>query len=176
MNHNETQEKLVLWDVAGVDGLQVMKRVFGEQSDRIAPFQSLETDLHGLPCSVLRLCEGNFRICCPEKICCPENRETLPGALRAAAANCRVWVKQFPWLTAMLLPEEMSLAALAEIARPKPPFHLKALALNCAAPARIEGIAVLVWRHPRQGKERLELHLAQTQWKRVETLVTQHIS
>lgn len=51
------------WDIAGVDGLQVVKSL--AKCDRIsciAPFQSIETTIAGNPCSILRLCEGNFRL------------------------------------------------------------------------------------------------------------------
>jgi glycine cleavage system aminomethyltransferase T len=47
-----------------------------------------------------------------------------------------------------------------QIAVPKPPYRLRNLQLNCAVPARIDGTAVLVWRHPVLGQPTFELHVA----------------
>jgi len=148
------QDSIHLWDVAGIDGLQVMKTLFGPQVDRIAPFQSLDATLNQTPCSLLRLCEGNFRI--------RFSADTTPSqlSLEAATQGYRVWIKQFAWLGSLLLPPGIAPATLAPMAIAKPPFQLKSLAPYCAAPARIDGISVLVWRHPIEGRDRLELHLA----------------
>ncbi len=140
----------VLWDVAGIDGLQVMKSLFGEAIDRIAPFQSLETQLDSADCAVLRLCEGNFRLC---------STENLGQRLQHTIAHQRAWVKQFPWI-ASVQTEAITLSELAAIATPRPPFRLSSLASNCAAPVRIEGRSVLVWRRGYGGREILELHTA----------------
>jgi hypothetical protein len=144
----------VLWDVAGVDGLQVMKTLFGAGCDRIAPFQSFETALDQTPCSVLRLCEGNFRLHWLG------DANQLQSRLDTATKGQRVWVKQFPWLVSVQLPPALDTVRLSQLAIAKPPFSLPALALNCAAPARIEALAVLVWRHTRQTTEILEFHIA----------------
>ena len=53
------------WDMAGADGLVAARALFGESVDRLAPFQSMETTLEGLPCAVLRLCDRNFRVTYP---------------------------------------------------------------------------------------------------------------
>lgn len=45
--------------------------------------------------------------------------------------------------------------------------------VNCAAPARIEGVAVLVWRHPVLGQSAIELHTAVKDLETVETVVFQ---
>jgi hypothetical protein len=142
-----------LWDIAGVNGLQIMKSLVGEAIDRIAPLQSLETQISGQDCSVLRLCEGNFRISC-----CGES-DFISQALNAAPSQ-HVWVKQFDWLGSLLLPET-AFSQLLPAAIPKPPYRLENLPLHCAAPARIDGISVLVWRHTIDGKAVLELHAAQ---------------
>jgi hypothetical protein len=143
-----------LWDIAGVDGLQVMKTLFGEQVDRIAPFQSLEAELDSTSCSVLRLCEGNFRLHWSGT---PDRLESM---LQSAATGQRVWVKQLPWLVSVTLPTDVNLAKLAQVAIAKPPFSLPSLALHCAAPARLETLSILVWRHTLQTSEILELHTA----------------
>jgi hypothetical protein len=144
----------LLWDVAGVDGLQVMKTLVGQQIDRIAPFQSLETELDHIPCSILRLCEGNFRLRWAGH---PDHAKSI---LNSVATQQRVWVKQFPWLSSIQLSDAMTVSRLANVAIAKPPFSLTSLALNCAAPARINSISVLVWRHTIDHIETLELHTA----------------
>jgi len=143
-----------LWDIAGVDGLQVMKRLLGDRCDRIAPFQSLEAEIDHIPCSILRLCEANFRLRWTG------DATHLQTLLTAAASHQQVWVKQFPWLASVRLTAEMSVEQLAKIAIAKPPFSLPSLALNCAAPARINGLSCLVWRHSIQHTETIELHTA----------------
>jgi hypothetical protein len=137
------------WDIAGIDGLEMVKSRFGQAVDRIAPFQSLETVLDGESCSVLRLCEGNFRISCSGNL-------TIVDSDR----NYRAWIKQFDWLSAIAVPDS-ALSHLQKLARPKPPFRLNDLKLNCAIPARIDGIAVLIWRHSPCDLPIIEIHAAQ---------------
>ncbi|MBD2465070.1 hypothetical protein H6G89_29105 [Oscillatoria sp. FACHB-1407] len=144
----------LLWDIAGIDGLQVMKTLFGDGCDRIAPFQSFETELDHTPCSILRLCESNFRI---RWLGEPNDLESM---LHSVTKDQRVWVKQFPWLVSVQLPHDLDIVQLSQIAIAKPPFSLPSLASNCAAPARIETLSVLVWRHTLQTSETLELHTA----------------
>ncbi|MDX2214986.1 MAG: hypothetical protein SFY66_16985 [Oculatellaceae cyanobacterium bins.114] len=153
MSHRSIYANL-LWDVAGVDGLQVMKTLFGDQCDRIAPFQSFEAELDHTPCSVLRLCEGNFRIRWAG------DADHLKSMLYSVTTDQRVWVKQFPWLVSVQLPHTLDTVKLSQMAIAKLPFSLTSLALNCAAPARIETLSVLVWRHTLQTTETLELHTA----------------
>lgn len=160
------QDSIQLWDIAGVDGLQVMKTVVGPSIDRIAPFQSMEVKIDQVPCSILRLCEGNFRIRFQG------DASDLLLRLNTAIEGQRVWLQQFPWLGSMLAPEAIALRDLSSIAIPKPPFHLSALALHCAAPARMDGISVLVWRHLLDGRDRLELQVARTQFEAIATRLT----
>lgn len=140
------------WDLAGVDGLQVAKSLFGDQVGYIATFQSIETSLEGCSCSVLRLCEGNFRISWQG------NSTILEQAFQRVQGK-RAWLKRFDWLGAIALSESVGLI-LPQIAVPIPPHRLKGMLLNCAAPARIEGTAVLVWRHLVLGQSAFELHTA----------------
>jgi hypothetical protein len=137
------------WDITGIDGLQLTKLWFGSGVDRIAPFQSLETTWGDKSCSVLRLCEGNFRISCAES----------PAQINIPQ-NYRGWVKQFDWLGAIAIPD-VALSCLEEIAIPKPPYRLSHLKLNCALPARIDGIAVLIWRHLLHHQSVIEIHTTQ---------------
>ena len=141
------------WDLAGVDGLQVAKSLFGDQVGCIAAFQSVETSLEGCPCSVLRLCEGNFRITWQG------NSTILEQAFQRVQGK-RAWLKRFDWLGAIALSESVGLTLIPQIAVPIPPHRLKGMLLNCAAPARIEGTAVLIWRHLVLGQSAFELHTA----------------
>jgi hypothetical protein len=152
---NLTQHQL--WDIGGVDGLQVAQTLFGESVQRLSPFQSLETSLEGLSCSVLRLCEGNFRIACNGA------DQILEQHLRAAQPGRQVWVKQLPWLSAIALPDAIGMVHLQNLAVPKPPHRLTGLPLHCATPARIDGISVLIWRHLIAQQPAIELHTAANQ-------------
>lgn len=121
-----------LWDFAGVDGLQFAQTLVGEAAGKLAPFQSLETTVADYPCSLLRLCENNFRL-------------GIQGNFAIQApAKMRVWVKRCETIKAIALPNsEQNL--LLQIATTKPPHRLQEIALNRAVPARINGISVLIW-------------------------------
>lgn len=140
------------WDMAGKDGLRMAKALFGAAVDRLAPFQSLETELDGMPCSVLRLCDRNFRI-------------IYPGAFdqKVAAIQAEmpadVWVKQLLWMGAIALPFEQA-RSLLQHATARPPHRHTNLPCNCAVPIQIQQIPALLWHHPIQEKPSLELHLA----------------
>jgi hypothetical protein len=144
-----------LWDIAGVDGLHVAKSLFGNAVDRLAPFQSLETELQGQACSILRLCDRNFRI-------------VYPGPLDQFEVflNHKVWIKQFTWLGAISLPIGLLPKLIAQ-ATVRPPHRLAALPNHRAVPAEIDSIAILIWRHPRQGQPVLEIHTAHTDLDRL---------
>lgn len=148
----QTRTTVQLWDIAGVNGLQAMKEFVGEPIDRIAPFQSLETQIADVNCSVLRLCEGNFRIACYQE------NSSLAQAFTDLPFD-RFWIKQFDWLGSLILPES-TLAPLRSIAIAKPPYRLENLLLHCAVPARIDGISVVIWRHPIAEQSAIELHTA----------------
>lgn len=142
------------WDIAGIDGLQVARSLFGDSVSQIAPFQSIETKVGGCACSILRLCEGNFRIV-------GWGRSTdLKQVLQHVATQYRVWVRQFDWLSAIVIPESVGLAILPKIATTKPPYRLRGIGSDRAVPARIEGISVLIWRHVIAGMPVFELHTA----------------
>ncbi len=51
-----------LWEFAGVDGLQFAKTLVGNAAGKLALFRSLEATVANHPCSLLRLCEHNFRL------------------------------------------------------------------------------------------------------------------
>ncbi|QKD84032.1 hypothetical protein HPC62_19240 [Thermoleptolyngbya sichuanensis A183] len=140
-----------LWDFAGIDGLQVARHLFGESIAHISPFQSLTTALQGYPCAVLRLCENNFRVALPQALALNELIRPLPW---------RVWVARSPYLTALTLPVGPGLSWLYRRATTKPLYTLQPLPGDRAVPARLDGIAVLIWHHEWLGQPRLDLHLA----------------
>jgi hypothetical protein len=139
----------MLWDIVGVDGLQAMKTLFGEKVDRIAPFQSLELE----SCSILRLCEGNFRIAWHG------DSVKLDEHIQFAQAQYQIWIKRSNGLSAIVLPESAA-SKLVKLAVPKPPYRLDPMPLNCAAPSRIDNLSVLVWKHPVLRKPCFELQMA----------------
>lgn len=143
-----------LWDFAGINGLQVAKELCGEEANRIAPWRSLELSFHGQPLSLLRLCEGNFRIGVQG------NPLSLTEKMQAAIHKQKVWWKPCDRMTSLAIPEAIGLEILPQVATPKPPHRLVGLQENCAAPCRIEGIAVVVWRHFLMGISAFELQTA----------------
>jgi hypothetical protein len=146
-----------LWDFAGVDALQVAKHLFGEIVDKIAPFQSLETNLNRQPCSLLRLCENNFRF----RISGTDAElQQAIRSLDAAQFNVRVWIKSLDWLTAVALPEAIALPLLCQRVTPKPPHRLLGLQQHRAIPGRMDGDSVLLWRHRMLGQSIVELQMA----------------
>ena len=144
-----------LWDMAGIDGLAVAKHLFGEDVGYLSPFQSMETVLRGTDCSVLRLCDRNFRIFYPGPL------QPLIDPLQA-----NIWLKQFDWLTSLTLPVSF-LSPISSQATVRPPHRLDPLPNHQAVPAQLHGIPMVIWQHPKQGQSVLELHLAR---KHVETL------
>ncbi len=146
------------WDMAGRDGLSAARALFGEAVDQLAPFQSLETTLQGAPCSVLRLCDRNFRL-----------GYSGPLAQIVESLEASVWVKQLDWMRAIALPDEL-FPTLRDCATVRPPHRLD-LPANCAAPAQIEGVAVLLWRHTVGGRPTLEVHLPRSDADKVLTLL-----
>lgn len=144
-----------LWDMAGIDGLAAAKYLVGEKVGYLAPFQSMETVLEGQDCSVLRLCDRNFRF-------------VYPGPLDQLAAPLQgnIWLKQFDWLTRMSLPINF-LSQIISQATVRPPHRLEQLPDHRATPAQFQGIPLLIWQHPSQGKPSVELHVAR---KDLETL------
>lgn len=145
----------MLWDMAGVDGLEVARSLFGEEVGYLAPFQSLETVVQGKDCSVLRLGDRNFRI-------------VYSGTLHhlITPLPSRVWLKQYDWLSAVTLPLEQ-LPALLEKATVRAPHRLAGLPGHQAVPARIDDIAALIWQHPVHAKPAVELHVAQADLDRL---------
>lgn len=139
------------WDLAGADGLVAARALFGQAIDHLAPFQSMETELGGKACAVLRLCDRNFRI-------------TYPGPLdqMVTALQLQVWIKQLGWMGAIALPAE-HFPTIAAQATVRAPHRLHGLPLHCAVPAQISALPILLWHHPVAGQPALELQFAKAQ-------------
>ena len=135
-----------IWDFAGIDGLHFAKTIVGSAAAKISPFQSLESTIHNHPCSLLRLCTRNFRL----RIYGFED-------LTSYKSDLQIWVKQCDWMSAIAVSDQFP---IAQIALAKPPHRLTGLALNYAAPAQIDGISVLIWRHALWGQPVFEIHTA----------------
>ncbi|MGF1499455.1 MAG: hypothetical protein ACFB8W_21910 [Elainellaceae cyanobacterium] len=140
----------VLWDFAGVDGLQAAIALFSSGVTHLAPFQSLTVAFEAQPGSVLRLCEGNFRVALREEV-------DFEGAI--ASLGLKVWVK--PCRTAnLVMPPTLGLERLAQVATTKPLFTLHPFPCDRAVPARINGTAILAWHHFWEGQPRLLIQTA----------------
>lgn len=137
-----------LWDMAGVDGLAVAIALFGEAVGHLAPFQSLETVVRGEACSVLRLCDRNFRI-------------AYPGPLDSLAVplQAKVWVREYDWLGVVAIAPHQ-LPQLTAQATVRPPHRLQNLPNHQAVPAQVADIAVVIWQHTPRGVPVINLHLA----------------
>ncbi|MGB3612653.1 MAG: hypothetical protein WBA10_02585 [Elainellaceae cyanobacterium] len=146
-----------LWDLAGRDGLSVARSLFGEEVNHLAPFQSLETTLQDKPCSVLRLCDRNFRL----GYSGPLNQIVEP-------LGASVWVKQLAWMQAIALPDSL-FPRLRDCVTVRPPHRLD-LPHNCAVPAQVDGVAVLAWRHIVAGQPTLEVHFARADADKILTV------
>lgn len=151
-----------LWDIAGVDGLQFVKTLASDRITTIAPFQSIETTVAGNDCSILRLCEGNFRLVYLG------NPQVLESARQIQGHQ--VWLKRFQWLGAISISESVGLDYLPQIAIPKPPHRLEGLECDRALPARIDGISILIWRHQVLNQPAFELHAAFKNLERIKSI------
>ncbi|MGB3295605.1 MAG: hypothetical protein WBB01_21690 [Phormidesmis sp.] len=153
-----------LWDMAGVDGLAVAISLFGEAAGRLAPFQSLETVFRGQDCSVLRLCDRNFRIACSHPL------DSLIASLQAD-----VWIQQYDWLSVVAIAPDQ-LPKLIEQATVRPPHRLD-LPNHQAVPAQIAETAVLLWRHTCRDRPVIDLHVARSDSDRlIEQINVQTVS
>jgi hypothetical protein len=148
-----------LWELVGVDGLQLVKRLVSGVAAKIAPFQSLDFIFTGYQYSVLRLGEGNYRLGLYGDL------GTYGGlnfeeAIASAKIGLRVWAKPCGTMQTIAIPEATGFDLLPRIAVFKPPHHLEELPLNCAVPATIQEIPTLIWRHRLLSEAVFELHTA----------------
>lgn len=153
----------VLWDFAGVDGLQAAIALFTPAVSRISPFQSLTTEFNQQPCSVLRLCENNFRVALSEQKDFGKSIATL---------KLKVWSKPCS-ATTFTLSAGLGLARLSKIATTKPPYTLSPFPCDRAVPARIDGFAILAWHHSWRSQPRLDIQTASAHANRIHKALTQ---
>ncbi|MEL6555717.1 MAG: hypothetical protein AAFQ63_19990 [Cyanobacteria bacterium J06621_11] len=140
----------VLWDFAGVDGLQAAIALFTPAISHLSPFQSLTTNFHHQPCSILRLCENNFRVALSENL-------DFDDAI--AHLNLKVWHQPYSAAN-LVVPTERGLALLPKIATTKPLYTLNPFPCDRAVPARINGIAILAWHYLWDNQPRLAIQTA----------------
>ncbi|MEL6469805.1 MAG: hypothetical protein AAFQ74_08760 [Cyanobacteria bacterium J06623_4] len=138
----------ILWDFAGIEALTVAQTLFGESVADLAAFQSLETSLKGKDCSVLRLCDRNFRILYSDDI------KPIISSL-----SCNVFVHQYSWLTSFSLPADR-LKALTINATVRAPHRLTNLPNHQAVPAQLENMAMLIWQHSSSKTPTIDIHTA----------------
>ena len=148
-----------LWELAGVDGLQLVKRLASDVVEKIAPFQSIDFIFTGYQYSVLHLGEGNYRLGLYGDL------GTYGGlnfeeAIASAKIGLQVWAKPCGTMQTIALPEATALNLLPRIAVVKPPHCLQRLSPNCAVPATVHEIPVLIWRHRLLSEAVFELHSA----------------
>jgi hypothetical protein len=151
-----------LWDFAGIDGLQIARHLFGPQVSQLSPFQSLTTTFEDQPCAVLRLCEGNFRVVLTHDLALDEIVTPLQQ---------RVWMARSPYLSTLTLPVKPGLEWLSQAATTKPVFTLSPFPCDRAVPARLDGIAILIWHYQWLGQPRLDLQMAATEFPKVQALI-----
>lgn len=139
-----------------MDGFAFAQAVFGASVSKLAPFQSLETTLGDRPCSLLRLCENNFRLAIAPEV-------AVEVETHALHTGRRMWLKPSTFMAAIALHPPTGIPYLSKIAVTKPIYSLTELAPNCAVPARIEDVAVLIWQHSPLNVPVVDLHVAVSQ-------------
>jgi len=174
-----------LWDLGGVDALQLAKQLVGNVVAKIAPFQSLDVIFTGYQYSALRLGEDNFRLGLYGELGTYGGlnfEETIRLAIAEASLShaqaqtgLRAWARKCDRMNAkdttasdyaisltaccaIALSETVALDVLPKIAVVQPPHHLEGLQPNCAVAARIDGVSVLIWRHQLLSLPVFELH------------------
>lgn len=148
-----------LWDLTGVDGMQLVKRLASDVVEKITRFQSLDFIFTGYQYSVLRLGEGNYRLGLYG------NLGTYGGlnfeeAIVSAKIGLQVWAKPCTRMQTVAISEVTALNLLPRIAVVKSPYQLEELPLNYAVPATICEVPTLIWRHRLLSEAVFELHTA----------------
>lgn len=153
-----------VWDLAGVDGLRVAQQLLGPAVTQLAPFQSLETTLDGQDCSVLRLCDRNFRLAYDGDL-----------AEQLNPLGARTWLKRLDWMGAIALPDDYFPQLLAH-ASVRLPHRLQDLPLHCAVLAQLGAISVLIWRHPIARQPAIEIHAAVADLAKLQETISAWVS
>ncbi len=173
-----------LWDLAGIDSLQLAKLLVSDGVTKIALFESVDFIFTGYQYSALRLGEGKFRLGLYGEL------GTYGGlnfeeTIEQSQVGLEVWAKRCDKLKAtevtasygmiglteccaisltaccaIALPQSVAHDLLPKIAVVQPPHCLEELQPNFALPAKIENLPVLIWRHQLLSQPVFELHTA----------------
>ena len=173
-----------VWNITGRDSLQLVKRLFSDVVAQLAPFQSLDVIFTGYQYSALRLGEAHFRLGLYGELGDYGGltfEQTLAQAqvgLQVVATPCNgrstedTAVSQeaigLTKYAAIGLLESTALDLLPNIGAVKPPDGLETLLPNCAIPAEIDGMSVVMWRHQLLSQPIVELHAAVGDAKAIE--------
>jgi hypothetical protein len=160
--------------------LQLTKRLVSDVVAHISSCESIDFIFTGYQYSVLRLGKTNFRlglygelgaygglnfeetirdaIATPIEYTCHlhSRHETQMGHAQVQT-GLQAWARQCVKIKAIALPASVALDLLPKIAVVEPPYSLEELQLNHAAPASIDGMSVLIWRHQLLSQPVLEL-------------------
>jgi hypothetical protein len=145
-----------LWQVKGIDSLQLVKRLVSNVVTKIALFQSIDFIFTGYQHSVLRLGDGDFCLGLYGEL------GTYGGlnfeeAIAQAKIGLQVEAKSTE-ISVFALSQAAALDLLPQIATVQPPHRLEELSPNCAMPAIIDENPVLIWRHQLLSQSVFELH------------------
>ncbi len=165
-----------LWDLAGIDSLQLAKLLVSDGVTKIALFESVDFIFTGYQYSALRLGESKFRLGLYGEL------GTYGGlnfeeTIEQSQVGLEVWAKRCDKLKAtevtafncaigltvcyaIALPQSVAHDLLPKIAVVQPPHSLEELQPNFALPAKIENLPVLIWRHQLLSQPVFELHTA----------------
>ncbi|MGD1866987.1 MAG: hypothetical protein ACFB0D_20740 [Phormidesmis sp.] len=154
----------MLWDISGADGLAIAQTLFGQSVSYLAPFQSLETVLEENPCSVLRLCNRNFRILSSS----PIPQHLIPQHLIPQAHTASI--HQYSWLqTFSISPQQLH--QLTQKATVRAPHRLTNLPNHQAVPAQLDDIALLIWQHSSAHRPSIDIHTSHSSAKLLESKI-----
>ena len=160
-----------LWDIGGLEGLQLATLLIGDAVAKIAPFQSLDVIFTGYQYSALRLSDGHFRLGLYGELG-QYGGLTFAQTITQATEGLRVWAKlgneksgnsldawgckiaSMPYC-AIALPQSTALKIFAHL---QSTHRLDELPPNCAIPTHIDGISILIWRHQLLSQSIFELH------------------
>ncbi len=171
-----------LWDLGGIESLRLTKRLVSDVVAQIFTFESIDFIFTGYQYSVLRLGESNFRLGLYGELgaygglnfeetigdaiaTSIKNNSRLPSLDKSqplhvpVQAQLQAWARRCDKIKAIVLPEPAALDLLPKIAVAKLPYRLEELPPNCALPATIDGMSVLIWRHQLLSQPIVELHV-----------------
>jgi hypothetical protein len=171
-----------LWDLGGLDSLQLMKRLVSDVVAQVSSCESIDFIFTGYQYSALHLGESNFRlglygelgaygglnfeetirdaIATPIEytsgLHSPDETQTSHAQVQTAL---QTWARHCVKIKAIALPASVALDLLPKIAVVEPPTCLEELQPNHATAVTIDGMSVLIWRHQLLSQPIVELHV-----------------